>query len=226
MAMRKTMTAMLVGSAMVAQLAGVPATAEAVRYGEGYRVDQDATNGAFDGVRIAPARTTDLTYAHPYSVPGQLNTRLTTDVWMNGELVDLSKNTTVTHSNSGGADVVTLVTSSGSTTVTRTFTIIGRKAEVVTVIKGTPGASVQLDSTVRLDGLENGYTGTYDDGARTFHLTPKLPGYEVDVTFGDGLYAVAAEGDWEALDAGTTVRGAVSVSELSLIHISEPTRRS
>lgn len=203
MALKKTALAVLLSTAMVAPLVVTPADAAVQKYEGGYQVAQDATNGAFDGVLIQPSRFTDLHYAHPYSAPGGLSARLFTDVWVNSEGVSLENNTTVTGKQQGNANVVTMVTKDGNVTITRTFTIEGRSTTVKTVVEAPQGTRVQLDSTVLLKALEADYTGTFDAGANRFHLAPVKPGYEVDVTFGEGTFATAADKDFKALNAAT-----------------------
>lgn len=205
--MKNTALATLLGGAMVASAVVTPAHAETTEYDGGYRVAQDATDGAFDGVVVKPGRSTDLYYAHPYSSPGGLNARLLTDVWVNGAETSLQDNTTTTAQRVGNADVVTLVTRANGATITRTFTFEGRSAVGETVVEAEPGARVQFDSTVLLKGLEDGYTGTYDAESNGYHLTPKEPGYEVDVTFGDGTFATAADGEFDGLNNATRERG-------------------
>ena len=207
MSMKNTALATLLGGAMVASVVVTPAHAETTEYDGGYRVAQDATDGAFDGVVVKPGRSTDLYYAHPYSAPGGLNARLLTDVWVNGAETSLEGNTTTAAQRVGNADVVTLVTRANGATITRTFTIEGRSAVVETAVEAEPGARVQLDSTVLLKGLEDGYTGTYDAESNGYHLTPIKPGYEVDVAFGDGTFATAADGEFDGLNNATRESG-------------------
>ena len=89
-----------------------------------------------------------------------------------------------------------MVTRANGATVTRTFTIVGRSAEVKTVVEAEPGRLVQVDSTLLLKGLEDAYTGTYNADTNGFHLVPVKPGYEVEVSFGQGTYATAADKDF------------------------------
>ncbi|OFL90932.1 hypothetical protein HMPREF2734_02685 [Corynebacterium sp. HMSC055D05] len=215
--MKKAALAVLLSGAMVAPLVAVPADAKTVPYGAGYRVDQDATNGAFDGTVIEPGRQTNLMFANPFSSPGRMMASLVADVKVRDQNedvyqdIDLAANTTVTKSDNG--NVVTLVTKQDGVTVTRTFTIDGPVTDVKTVVEGTPGQDVQISSTVWLQELEGAYTASFDEGANQFHLTPKTPGFEVNVGFSEGTYSSAAAQDWDELNAAVKTRGSGKVGE-------------
>ena len=188
---------------MVAPLVAVPADAKTVPYGAGYRVDQDATNGAFDGTVIEPGRQTNLMFANPFSSPGRMMASLVADVKVGDKKIDLAANTTVTKSDNG--NVVTLETKQDRVTVTRTFTIDGPVTDVKTVVEGTPGQVAQISSTVWLQELEGDYTASFDEEASQFHLTPKTPGFEVNVGFSEGTYSSAAAQEWDELNAAVPV---------------------
>lgn len=199
MTLKKTALAALMVGAVVAPQAVTPAHADIVKIDAGYRVDQDASNGAFDGVLVSPGRQTDLHFAHPYSVPGKMTISSLTDVWVGGSLVDWDKNTTTTRQQVGGANVVTHVTKSGDATITRTFTIDGASTEVETVVEGNPGTWVKVSSTSWINNLVSGYTANYDQQKNSFHLTPVDPGHEVDVTFGQGTRTSAVAGSTQSI---------------------------
>lgn len=211
MALKKTALAVLLSTAMVAPLVVTPADAKTVPYGAGYRVDQDATNGAFDGTVIEPGSQTNLMFANPFSSVGRLMASLVADVRVNRQKIDLATNTTVTKSDKGNE--VTLVTKQDGVTVTRTFTIDGPVADVKTVVEGTPGQMAQISSTVWLQKHEGAYTASFDEEANQFYLTPMTPGFEVNVGFSDGTYSSAAAQDWDALNAAVLTRGNGKIGE-------------
>ncbi|OEY25918.1 hypothetical protein A0K93_00560 [Corynebacterium sp. BCW_4722] len=207
--MKKTAIAIAASLALVTPLAAVPqALADVVKVGSAYRIDQDDATGAFNGVLVRPGAQTDLTYSHPFSVPGTLTTVLQTSVYLDQKSVELNEqNTVIEHR----GNTVTATSTVPGSTITREVLIDGPRATITTEVTPTSEKTVQVDMSLRQWNKTDDYRAEYANGS--YKLTPVSPGYEIDMRFGDGAYATTASKDWGALNAATEKRGKHGAAE-------------